>query len=82
MFHNKSSYSYKVQPSTSMQVRRAAETQLAETQLASMCTESQKEDVALWQYLAHTSSVANQHYRMRQPHVVAATAAIMEAHTE
>lgn len=75
MFHGKSFYSYNLQTCTSMEVRR-----VAETQFASVCTEGQKEDVA--HYLAHTSAVANQHYRMRQPHVVVATALIMEAHTE
>ncbi|XP_029903936.1 uncharacterized protein LOC115356811 isoform X2 [Myripristis murdjan] len=61
---------YKVDRSTSQEVRRAAETQAAKN-----FTPAQKEKVA--RYMAHTTQVAEAHYRMMLPEQTAETAELM-----
>ncbi|XP_062319038.1 uncharacterized protein LOC134021929 [Osmerus eperlanus] len=63
--------SYKLQPATSNEIRRAAKTQ------AAAFMESQKEGVA--HHMAHNSFLANQHYRMRLPKVLLARALTLES---
>ncbi|XP_067091775.1 uncharacterized protein [Osmerus mordax] len=64
--------SYKLQPATSIEVRRAAEAQAAATFM-----KNQKEGVA--HHMAHNSFLANQHYRMRLPKVLLARALMLES---
>lgn len=61
---------YKVEPSTSQEARRAAEMMAARNM-----TLSQKDRVAC--YLAHTTKVADSHYRMLQPQDVTKTAELL-----
>lgn len=62
---------YKVFPLRSQDIRRAVE-----TEGAFAFSKNQKEDVA--HYLAHSTAVAEQHYRIRTTEAVVATAELLD----